>query len=100
MAMENMPAIPHLIDPNMIAETIRMYFGIQLRPLDRPVYLKPYPEWVDRMMSLLKRFKSADCTTFSSKDGKSTIEHIGQYQLSVGKGTKMSTTSYSCSYSP
>ena len=36
-------AIPQLIDLNMIAEAIRRYFGVQLRPLERPIYRKPYP---------------------------------------------------------
>ena len=31
-----------LMDPNMIAETIRRHSGVQLRPMDRPVYKKPY----------------------------------------------------------
>lgn len=37
-----------LIDPNLIAETIRKYFSVQLRPLDKHVYRKLYPEWVDK----------------------------------------------------
>ena len=36
--------MPQLIDPNMIAKAIRRHFGVQLRPLERPVYREPYPD--------------------------------------------------------
>ena len=38
-----------LMDPNMIAEAIGRHFGVQVRPLDRPICKKPYPDWVDKI---------------------------------------------------
>ena len=64
-----------LIDPNMIAEVIRRYFGVQLRPLDRLVYRKPYPNQVDRV-PLPRGYKTLDFSTFSDENGKSTMEHV------------------------
>ena len=40
MFIEIRLALPQFIDPNMI---------------DRPVYRKPYLEWVEKMMPLLRR---------------------------------------------
>ena len=33
-----------LMDPNMIIEAIRLHYGVQLRPLDRLVYIKLYAD--------------------------------------------------------
>lgn len=33
---------PRLIDPRLIAKTIRKYFEIQLKLMEGPVYRKPY----------------------------------------------------------
>ena len=68
-------AIPQLIDLNMIAETMRRYFGVQLRPLVRPVYRKSYLQWVDGVQ-FPSDFRSPDFTIFSGEDGKSIMEHI------------------------
>ena len=56
-----------LMDPKMIAEVVMVKFW----PLDK----KPYPDWVDRI-PLLKDYKTSDFSTFSSEDGKSTMEHV------------------------
>lgn len=42
----------HLIDPELLTETMREYFGIQLRPMARPMCKKLYLEWVNRTMPL------------------------------------------------
>ena len=69
--------MPKLIDLNMIAEVIMRHFGVQLRPLERLVYKKPYPKWVD-MVQFPRGFKTLDFTIFSRENGKSTMEHISQ----------------------
>jgi len=40
------------------------------------MYKKPYPEWVDCMIPLPKRYKTPYFSTFSGEDDKSTMEHI------------------------
>lgn len=32
------------------SDTIKKYFDIQLKPLERPMYMKHYPKWVDRLV--------------------------------------------------
>jgi len=68
-----------LIDAELLAKTMRKYFGIQLKPMVRPMYKKSYPKWVDYMITFLKRYKAPYFSTFSSEDDKSTMEHIGQF---------------------
>ena len=70
--------VPQLVDPNMIAEVMKRHFGIQLRPLERAVYRKPYPDWVDRVQ-FPRSFRTPDFTTFSGEDSKSTMEHISRF---------------------
>lgn len=53
-----------MIDPGVIAETMRKYFGIQLKPMEGLVYRKPYLEWVDKKVPLPKGYKTLDFTTF------------------------------------
>ena len=71
-------AVPQLIDPNMITEAMRRHFRVQLRPLERPVYRKPYPDWVDKVQ-FPKGFRTPDFTTFSREDDKSTMEHVSRF---------------------
>lgn len=40
---------PTTIDPNVIADVIQKYFGVQLKPIVKPMYKKPYPKWVHKM---------------------------------------------------
>ena len=68
--------VPLLTDPNTVAKIIKRHFGIQLRPLDRPIYRKLYKKWVDKMIPLLKRFETPNLTIFSMKDRKSTMEQF------------------------
>ena len=37
------------------------------------VYRKSYPEWVDRLMPLLRGYKTPNFATFLEQDDKSTI---------------------------
>ena len=66
-----------LMDGNMIAKAIRQYFGVQLRPLDRPVR-KPYSNWVNRI-PLPKDYKTLHFFTFSDENGKSTVENVSRF---------------------
>ena len=73
-----------LMDPNMIVEDIKLHFGVQLKPLDRSVYKKPYPDWVDRI-PLTRGYKALDFSTFSREDGKFTMEHISHFLAQYGE---------------
>ena len=84
---DNRQGTSQLIDPDTIASTIKKYFRIQLKPLDRPVYRKPNPEWVDQMIPLPRGFKTPDFTIFSGEDGKSTMEHIGRFTAQCGESS-------------
>ena len=78
---------PQLIDLEVIAETMRKYFGIHLKPMEGPRYRKPYPEWVDKMVHFHKGYKMLDFTTFSGENGKSTLEHVAQFMNLHGEGS-------------
>ena len=52
-----------LMDSNMIAETIRLHFGIRPRPLDRLVYRKPYPNWIYKI-PLSRGYKTPNFSNF------------------------------------
>ena len=77
--VEARPVMPHLINSNIIAEAVRKHFGVQLKPIERLVYEKPYLNWIDKMMPLPKGYKVLDFTTFSRDDNKSTMEHISRF---------------------
>ena len=62
----------------MIAKTIRQYFDVQFRLLDRLVYSKSYPDLVDRI-PLSRGYKTLDFSTFSGEDGKSTMEYVSYF---------------------
>ena len=50
-----------------------------MKLIDRPVYKKPYLEWVDKMMPLPKGYKVPNFTTFLGDDDKSTMEHVSRF---------------------
>ena len=78
MQVDPQANVQPLIDPNMITEAIKQHFGVQLRPLDRLVYRKLYPDWVDRI-PLPRGYKTPDFSTFSGEDGKFLMEHISHF---------------------
>ena len=77
MVTKARPILRQFIDPRMIAEVIKKDFSVQLKPINKPVYRKPYPKWVDRMMSLPKGYKVLNFTTFLGHVNKSTMDHVG-----------------------
>ena len=71
----------------MINEAIRHHFGVQLRPLDKPIYRKSYPDWVDEI-PLPRGYKTPDLSTFSGEDGKSTMEHVRCFMAQYGEANQ------------
>ena len=82
------PATPQLVNLNMIVEVIRKHFGVQLKCIETPVYRKPYLDWIDRVMPLLKGFKVSNFTTFLKDDEKSTMEHISRFTAQCGEASQ------------
>ena len=79
--------MPQLIDPNMIIEAMRRHFGVHMRPLERSVYKKPYPEWVDKVQ-FPRGFRTSDFTTFSGEDAESTMEHISWFIVQCAEASQ------------
>ena len=75
-------------DPNIIAETIRKYFDVQPRPLNRTIYRKSYPEWIEKIMPLPREFEVSNFTIFSGEDEKFAIEHISRFTTQCGKANQ------------
>lgn len=50
--------------------------------------MKPYAEWVDRVVTLPRGFKTPDFANFFGEDGKSTTEHIGRFTALCGEGNQ------------
>ena len=63
----------------MIAKVIIKHISVQLKPINRPIYRKLYPKWVDKMIPLPKSYKVPNFTTFSRDNDKSIMEHVGQF---------------------
>jgi len=49
--------------------------------MDMHLYMKPYPEKVDRLVPLPRGYKIPNFATFFEEDEKSTIEHIGRLTM-------------------
>ncbi|GKV28866.1 hypothetical protein SLEP1_g37855 [Rubroshorea leprosula] len=60
-------------------------YGPVLRPLVRPAYRKPYPDFVDQENPFPRGFKVPEFTLFSGDGGYSTIEHIGRFTIQCGE---------------
>ncbi|GAV83527.1 hypothetical protein CFOL_v3_26974, partial [Cephalotus follicularis] len=56
-------------------------FDFGLRPIMKPMYRKPYPEWIDHFYMFLGNYKVFEIVTFSRDGSQSTIEHIGHFTV-------------------
>ncbi|XP_077223021.1 uncharacterized protein LOC143856637 [Tasmannia lanceolata] len=50
----------------------------------KPMYRKPYPEWIDRLYPFLRSYKVPEFITFSGDGTQSTIEHVGRFTVQCG----------------
>jgi hypothetical protein len=64
---------------NQLATMLRESFGIELKGRGR-VYKKPYPDYYDQL-PYPKGYRVPEFSKFSGDDGKTTLEHIGQFIL-------------------
>ncbi|GKV50945.1 hypothetical protein SLEP1_g57622, partial [Rubroshorea leprosula] len=62
-------------------------YGPALRPLVRPSYHKPYPDYIDRDNPFPRGFKVPEFTLFSGDASQSTIEHIGRFTIQCGEAS-------------
>lgn len=62
---------PIIIDRDKIAEVVQEVYGPTKRPIGRPVYRKPYPEWIDCIHELPKGYKVPEFTLFSRHKNQS-----------------------------
>ena len=85
MATKTGPAMSQLINSNMIVGVISKHFGVQLKPVKKPIYRKPYPDWIDRVMPLPKGYKVPYFFTFLGDDDKSTMEHVSRFTAQCGE---------------
>ena len=88
MVAEAKLVMSQLIDLNMIVKAIRKHFGVQLKPIKRLVYRKPYPDQINKTVPLSKRHKVLDFTTFLRDDDKSTMEHVGRFIAQYGEASQ------------
>lgn len=58
--------------------------GIDVRPLMRPMYSKPYNDWIDRVHQYPVA-KVPEFVLFSGEEKKSTIEHIARFSVQCGE---------------
>ena len=51
--------------------------GIDFKPISRPMYNKPYPDWIDKLHPFPRSYKVPEFILFSAEDKhQSSIEHI------------------------
>jgi len=79
---------PQTIDLNMIVAAICTHLGVQLKPVNKPVYKKPYLERIDKIVFLPRGYKILYIATFSGEDRKSTMEHVSGFTLQCGEASQ------------
>jgi hypothetical protein len=86
-ASSNRPMAETLFGPESIKEQmtniLREHFGVALKGKSR-VYQKPYPDYYDTI-PYPRGFKVPDFVKFNGEDGRTTMEHIGQFLAQCGE---------------
>ncbi|GKV47379.1 hypothetical protein SLEP1_g54284 [Rubroshorea leprosula] len=85
---QNLPNLPgQYINHDQIIDMVQEAYGPVLRPLVRPAYRKPYPDYIDQENPFPRGFKVSEFTLFSGDGGYSTIEHIGRFTIQCGEAS-------------
>jgi hypothetical protein len=75
------------VDPNnltnQLATVLRESFSIEPKGQGH-VYQKPYPDYYDQL-PYPRGYKVPEFAKFSGEDGKTTLEHVGQFILQCGE---------------
>jgi hypothetical protein len=75
------------VDPNnltnQLATILRESFGIELKGWGR-IYQKPYPDYYEQL-PYPRGYRLLEFAKFSGEDGKTTLEHVGQFILQCGE---------------
>ncbi|XP_051118544.1 uncharacterized protein LOC127242877 [Andrographis paniculata] len=67
--------VPPRVDPEDIAQVLRVHFGMNPQKVNRPAYQRPFPERIINEHPLPRNYRPPDFHSFSGEDGASTIEH-------------------------
>jgi hypothetical protein len=70
---------------NQLAAILCESFGIEPKG-QRHIYQKPYPDYYDQL-SYPRGYKVPEFSKFSGEDGKTTLEHVGQFILQCGEAS-------------
>ncbi|GKV15581.1 hypothetical protein SLEP1_g26361 [Rubroshorea leprosula] len=85
---QNLPNLPgQYINRDQIIYMVQEAYGPVLRPLVRPAYRKPYPDYIDQENPFPRGFKVPEFTLFSGDGGYSSIEHIGRFTIQCGEAS-------------
>jgi hypothetical protein len=81
------------VDPNnltnQLATILRESFNIEPKGRGR-VYQKPYPDYYDQL-PYPRGYRVLEFAKFSREDGKTTLEHVGQFILQCGEASANDT---------
>jgi hypothetical protein len=70
---------------NQLATILSESFGIEPKGRGR-IYQKSYPDYYDQLL-YPKGYRVPEFAKFSGVDGKTTLEHIGQFILQYGEAS-------------
>ena len=76
-----------MIDQSLLRDTLEK-MGIDFKPISRPMYNKPYPNWIDKLHPFSRGYKVQEFVLFSGEDKhQSSIEHIAQFTVQCGEAS-------------
>ncbi|XP_051134948.1 uncharacterized protein LOC127254098 [Andrographis paniculata] len=77
--------VPPRVDPEDIAQVLRVHFGMNPQTVNRPAYQRPFSERIINEHPLPMNYRPPDFHSFSGEDGASTIEHVGCFTAQLGE---------------
>ncbi|XP_050211887.1 uncharacterized protein LOC126662044 [Mercurialis annua] len=76
---------PNIYNQGQLVDMLER-LGVDLRPMPRPSYMKPYPDWIDKLYPFPRGYKVPEFSLFSGEEkGQSTVEHVARFSAQCGE---------------
>ena len=76
-----------MIDPEYILKVVEQTYGSRIQQIHKPTYIRPYPEYIDKMYHYPINFRFLNFTLFNGQGSIYVMEHICRFIFQYREAT-------------